>query len=624
MFSVSVWYWRQTMTAEKCANPPLTRERVPSNQRASLMVLIRRLPSWSIIAAVVSAAWWWPFTGTPACSGAEPQADAVPFTRVLDTQTRSTKPYAGAVAARLAAWAPLAEDDLRHTFRGDAALVNDRLTLVLRIGAATVEVYGREAVRNEPCVEVAPVAFRSAAASRLTSFRIVENTPSTVAVEADFELSAGAAGTLQLRLTTGQPIVEVRVMKNVEEVAVVNHPRFLVVPRFFGNDDVFEGRAAGMAFLPTDNMLLQLSTEDVMVMPLWSGNAPRSARPLPEQAATAQAWRGCAIPCPADQPLWIAVLQGQHLWHAAPLAEVTASQDQTLAWQPPFDAKWRADLPQPDGYSTSWYFGDAETASALTAGQAADCPCRIEGGRAVLRIGPELLPRKTSGAATRTLLMFPMDRSRTTPLTVMLPVDAMRNTLGVGPCQYLLGSEGLASESDPTPAAVMDEIERLFRRRRDKQSADEIGQRLENMTSHLAHMETRIEQYRTAGPKLLKLLEASATDAGDAAVRSSLQRELDRLDQILKRDSRAPAASAEAARLAQSIRALVGQPNSADEVQKIGVTLRALGAQQDRTLATARQLLRRLQVIGQSSTDRWAGLQNELQTLLAPPSPEKH
>jgi hypothetical protein len=28
MFSGNVWYWRQTVNAEKCANPPPTRDRV--------------------------------------------------------------------------------------------------------------------------------------------------------------------------------------------------------------------------------------------------------------------------------------------------------------------------------------------------------------------------------------------------------------------------------------------------------------------------------------------------------------------------------------------------------------------------------------------------------------------
>jgi hypothetical protein len=41
-------------------------------------------------------------------------------------------------------------------------------------------------------------------------------------------------------------------------------------------------------------------------------------------------------------------------------------------------------------------------------------------------------------------VIYPMDRAETTPVEVLVPVDVVRQTLGVGPCEYILDKEGLS------------------------------------------------------------------------------------------------------------------------------------------------------------------------------------
>ena len=48
------------------------------------------------------------------------------------------------------------------------------------------------------------------------------------------------------------------------------------------------------------------------------------------------------------------------------------------------------------------------------------------------------------------VLVYPSDRKKDTPLATFTPVDIVRNTLGVGPCEYVLDREGLQGRSANT------------------------------------------------------------------------------------------------------------------------------------------------------------------------------
>ena len=93
------------------------------------------------------------------------------------------------------------------------------------------------------------------------------------------------------------------------------------------------------------------------------------------------------------------------------------------------------------------------------------------------------------------MLVYAMDRSQATPLTTFTPIDILRGTLGVGPCQYILQTEGLASDANPTPDNVMTWIEKQFSRKKEKKAAAEIRERLAQMVEHVGQAHARIGQY---------------------------------------------------------------------------------------------------------------------------------
>ena len=517
---------------------------------------------------------------------------ATPDTQVFDTLTRSETALAGNAAAKRTGWKALAEDVTEHRFAGDVALGNDHITLLLRRQGRGIEVYARQVPLPHPCAVLAPLA-RGQAAEQIGRVRILENTPSTVAVELSAVFPGGGpTGTLQVCLTTGQPIIELRASGAADELATLTQPRYVLIPNFFGHDQVFPQPNSWSAPLPADNMLVHLSDPDLMVMNVWPPGAPQ-ARPLMEAAATGRSWSGCAVRGLGDKPLWVAVLQGKDLWHAADLPAAKADQDVPLAWRPPFEAKWRADLTEPDGFARSWYFGDAPVPAG-----GPSCPCRLEGGRALVRLAAGMVDPASPQAR---LLLFPMDRSRATPLTAMLPIDVLRNTLGVGPCQYILQTEGLSAEGNPTPDAVMEWIEKQFARKRDRQAAEEIQEQLSQMLAHMRQAQARIEAYAAGAGEVRQLLRPLAGHQ-PAARLALLESAVSRWERSAREALQAPLPPTEAAALAQRVQALVGKPGALDELRQLAEPLRQLGARQDRALADCRMLARRVQALAADTT----------------------
>ena len=169
----------------------------------------------------------------------------------------------------------------------------------------------------------------------------------------------------------------------------------------------------------------------------------------------------------------------------------------------------------------------------------------------------------------------------------------MRNTLGVGPCQYILACEGLASQGDPTPNSVMGWVEKQFEQNKQRKAADDIQERLTQMTKHVADARSRIERYNQFAAQVTKTL---AGKPGADQFRATLG-DLERCAAA----GLGPASAPDRARqLADKVAALIVAENDLAACQSLGQELRAIGAVQDRALATCRMMVRCLQAQGRT------------------------
>lgn len=516
------------------------------------------------------------------------QEPAAPDTLLFDTGTSRADSWTASALAKRAGWKALPEDNLTHRFQGDAVALNDRLIVVLRAKGAGAEVYGQTAAGPKLRVILSPSCGSGSQPPRIASLRIVENNPGAVMLTASFATD-GQPCSLSYRLTAGQMIVETRPGEGVDRLSVEGAAQYVIVPDFFGDDLVFPAAAISRARwrLPTENFFLNLMDQGAaQVMCLWPSRQ-QEAVAVRSAGGQSPGIGACEIQAIKDKPIWTAVLEGTDLWHSRIVSADEARTATTLAWKPPFSAKWRADLLGSQGQARSWYFHGAETSSESSASGDRTHPCCLEADRAVLRLQRDNDAALTAWRYPTSLVIYAMDRDRATPLTTFCPIDVLRNTLGVGPCQYVLQTEGLAAQGNPTPDDAATWIERQFKRKKDRGAADEIRERLEQMVQHVNHAQARIEQYARLAREIRALCQAERqqthkTIAGLAA----------RLEQAAGTAAVAPPLADQAARLAAQMTALIGKRDALAECQRIGGEIRAVGTVQDRALSNCRMTLR--------------------------------
>lgn len=480
--------------------------------------------------------------------------DEAPLTRLFDTGSSSAEPLSEEALAQRTKWHLVPEDTIQHPFSGDAIFLNDKLAVVLRKQGRGAEVYARGTGRLRPRATLGLAETLTAPADLLGAIKIVENSSSAVMIEATFAGKTPAA--LRFRLTTGEAILETSSEADAGFVNALSKTRQVVVPDYFGDDMVFGPESWRGLCLPAENFSLSLlEGGDALLMSVWQSREQEAWLVAPDSAKEAGL---CAqrIRCQKGKSIWFAFLEAPGLWRAG---GVVAKDE----WKPPFPARWRGSYVRAHGVADSW---DVET-------------------------GPS--PAQAAGQHEGPLVIYPLDRTATTPLTATCPTDVMRNTLGVGPCQYILACEGMGAQGDPTPNSVMNWVEKQFAQKKEVKTAEDIRQRLEFMTQHVGEARTRIERYAQFAGQIRQVL---ADKPGTEPYRLILT-DLDRFTAA----GLAPAAAPERAKQwASEVDALIGKANSLASCQRLGEQLRALGTIQDGTLARSRMAVRRLRQEGRT------------------------
>jgi hypothetical protein len=251
----------------------------------------------------------------------------------------------------------------------------------------------------------------------------------------------------------------------------------------------------------------------------------------------------------AGKPIWVACLVGPGIcYESDPKDPVTGN---LVPWQPPFPAKWRKNLVHGDGFAESLTF---------------ESPPVFAPGR---------------------YFIYPLDRTKATPLTEFTPVDILRNTLGVGPCQYILETEGLASADNPTPDNVMTWVEKQVKKKGGKDAAEEIRERLKTMVELAGRTEARIKRYADFAAEMKQAFAARPpTDGGELKPIA---------EDIAKAAADGLAATQPPGRvvkLSETVAGLIGKDTAAADLAAPAAELRAIGAAQDRALAKSRMAVR--------------------------------
>ena len=318
-------------------------------------------------------------------------------------------------------------------------------------------------------------------------------------------------------------IVEFRPGKGTGRLVLRDRIRYVVVPEIRTRDAVLwpgnlEHARTG---IPAENQFLALlDGSDAIGVCVWGSNE-RNADVLAAGEGRQRAIQGCEVECAEGESVWHAVLEAPGIWHERTLTMEDSWTWRPLAWKPPFAAKWRVSFARPDRRRRSkWFFETQEDGSWPWDSKRDDAwGGRLRGTEAFIRAdndqSGEGRPSGKRGwrLTARTGVVYPLDRTQATPLETFCPIDVMRNSVGVGVCQYVLDLEGFGEQVESTPTEVTRWVERVFRRERSKQEAKAVKERLAAMVRHVGRIHARIGEYSAIAGRWIETCETAAKDA---------------------------------------------------------------------------------------------------------------
>src|SRR5262249_39437833 len=100
-------------------------------------------------------------------------------------------------------------------------------------------------------------------------------------------------------------------------------------------------------------------------------------------------------------------------------------------------------------------------------------------------------------------VIYPINRVKQTPLDAYTVVDVMRNTLGVGPCEYVLDLEGQQAEyKGRATCSVRDKLGEIYAKNQQKQNHAEVEKTLDEGLTFVTHIRGRITRYVEFGHRM--------------------------------------------------------------------------------------------------------------------------
>jgi hypothetical protein len=213
-------------------------------------------------------------------SGPGPAAAGV---QLFDTAIAPAAALPGETIAQRKDWAQIPEEKTDHRFTGAAAVVNDRLALVLRPGAPGAELYSQSP--DGPVLRALLMPLGPSPGSKLATVTIAENSPGEVALDATFVEAGGKMLGLRYSLAMGQVFVRTEPKEGAVALRVAAPGRFVVLPDFFADDIAVDAREipVGEVDLPSENFLLHLLPGGDAIRDIYEGKQQKQRRAEVEQ-----------------------------------------------------------------------------------------------------------------------------------------------------------------------------------------------------------------------------------------------------------------------------------------------------------------------------------------------------
>jgi hypothetical protein len=330
-----------------------------------------------------------------------------------------------------------------------------------------------------------------------------------------------------LKVKKGDVTVEVQSAEGVEKLRVDCPSRFVVLPDFFADDIVIDARKLPPASveIPSENFILQLAGKGEAIVMSTFENKEQDVRLTLAGAGDDRKVAGSEIEFGKGRKIWVSVLEAPQIWHVREIDAADAGKTLPLDWKMPFAAAWRCDLTRANDLADSWEMllqkdKDGEYLKPSWMGGGPEkLPATRKRWTTVLgsflypvwsdveRNG-YLQPLKHDKLAFRgPAVIYPVNRVNETPLEVFTVIDLVRNTLGAGPCEYLLDLEGNRSEyKGRATCSSRDVLTGIYKAGQQKAKRAEVEKVLQDDLLFVNHIRGRITRYVEAAARIREYL----------------------------------------------------------------------------------------------------------------------
>ena len=542
---------------------------------------------------------------------------------------------AGVQAADIAArqgWKPLAAGAAQGPFAGGLAVENQALLVLLPAGGSQIVLVSKGAGKAAGVRQGLALAGTAGKQSGgLDGVRLLDFDEG----EAVVGFAAGAVRA-RLKLGLGKCFVEVLPGDGAAAVELRGPARFAFIPDFFGNDVFYDARETDTAriFAPAENFIVNLvEGHAALAMLTWPKDGGEDVELLAEGSGAGRRFTATRVSFNGKR-VFAAVLAREGIWSEQDLR--TVQKDATLVvdgWQPPFPAKWMTLLvKRPAAGATAGIA--SETLPVPQLPPAGDTPYSdvyvhphvpswFSGAQWRLYLETSLTHmmthRKIAVPEFLLAINYPRDRVKQTPLAAWTLVDVMRDTLGAGPCEYILDLEGLnktrstgaAGSGKPTASATCSERGGLVfyylgeraespRREDPLMVADEALSSIEKIKDFLDAAYARIQEYLVWSDEIVRVAEEAR--ARDPAARElagrvvPIAREMRELWQAMVEHDK-PCVHPEEWRMALDYcKDLVrqGAPDLGNRIREFDPQMRGAGEEVDGGMQACRMIVKRI------------------------------
>lgn len=402
-----------------------------------------------------------------------------PGVYLFDSATKSSEMLSGTNLPPFSRWRNVASDITTYEFKGDTAVMNNRVTAIIRTSGYGVELYTLSKTGAVFRCTVSPVSEVNETIAGTPRITIHENSPAAVKLGIEYKSNNKTIG-FNIRLSAGESGIEVGHGQQMKWASIETQMRYVIIPNFFAGDMIFTGVEGNSKeiLLPTEHMLLSLTDAgNNIIMCTWTGTN-QEVRCTNFDTNNVSVIRQIEISSVATSPIWIMFMEAQGIWFE------NVPDMPTKSWQPPFQARWRID------FFDSTPFAESH----------------------------EYTPELVSSSWQKRYIVYPLERNQNTPLDTFCMRDIMKSTLGIGPCEYIVQSEKLINSD--TPHEVANWILEISRKGQTLQRQDEIKMRIRNMIEHVKHVQKRIDAYASFAQLQLSQIEQQlGSDMKDEGLR---------------------------------------------------------------------------------------------------------